>query len=180
MKKIIFISFFLLSFSGCHLDLHNTRNLNVQYNKIKSHSQSGKYLSANYSIFKGDVFSANNILKFGENNLTLLELQFFSNLISGNFEIANNISKKPERFGHGAPEGIIASEAANNAVPAAAMIPLLALGIPGEALTAMMLSVFYVHSIIPGPNLFINHADFVYGLYMSLFLVTHIKFQLLP
>lgn len=91
--------------------------------------------------------------------------QFFS------YNIANNISKKPERFGHGAPEGIIASEAANNAVPAAAMIPLLALGIPGEALTAMMLSVFYVHSIIPGPNLFINHADFVYGLYMSLFLV---------
>jgi len=92
MKKIIFISFFLLSFSGCHLNLHNTHNLNVQHNKIKSYSQSGKYLSANYSISKGDVFTANKILKSGENNLTLLELQFFSNLVSGNFEIANSIS----------------------------------------------------------------------------------------
>ena len=91
--------------------------------------------------------------------------QFFS------YNIANTMSKKPERFGKGAPEGIIASEAANNAVPAAAMIPLLALGIPGEALTAMMLSVFYVHSIVPGPNLFVEHVDFVYGLYASLFVV---------
>ena len=55
--------------------------------------------------------------------------------------------------------------------PAAAMIPLLALGIPGEALTAMMLSVFYVHNIIPGPDLFVKHIDFVYGLYASLFLI---------
>ena len=89
MKKIIFISFFLLSFSGCYI---SSDNLNVQHTKFKSHSQSGKYLSANYSILKGDVFSANKILKSGENNLTLLELQFFSNLVSGNFEIANSIS----------------------------------------------------------------------------------------
>ena len=77
--------------------------------------------------------------------------QFFS------YTLAQRISKKPERFGRGAPEGLIASETANNAVPAAAMVPLLALGIPGEALTAMMLSVFYVHGIIPGPKLFENN-----------------------
>ena len=91
--------------------------------------------------------------------------QFFS------YNIARGISDKPERFGKGAPEGIIAAEAANNAVPAAAMIPLLALGIPGEALTAMMLSVFYVHNIIPGPDLFVHHLDFVYGLYASLIVI---------
>ena len=91
--------------------------------------------------------------------------QFFS------YNIARGISDKPERFGKGAPEGIIAAEAANNAVPAAAMIPLLALGIPGEALTAMMLSVFYVHNIIPGPDLFVQHLDFVYGLYASLIVI---------
>ena len=92
MKKIIFLSFFLLIFSGCYKDLANLDSLKVQPNKFKSHSQSGKYLSANYSIFNGDVFNANKILKSGKNNLTLLELQFVSNLISGNFEIANNIS----------------------------------------------------------------------------------------
>ncbi len=84
------------------------------------------------------------------------------------YTYAQKTSKQPEQFGKGSPEGLIASEAANNAVPAAAMIPLLALGIPGEALTAMMLSVFYVHNVIPGPQLFQNNIDLVYGLYFAL------------
>ena len=92
MKKILFISLFILIFSGCYKNVDKLDSLKVQPDKFKSHSQSGKYLSANYSIFNGDVFNANKILKSGENNLTLLELQFFSNLISGNFEIAHNIS----------------------------------------------------------------------------------------
>ncbi len=84
------------------------------------------------------------------------------------YTTARRGSKTPEQFGKGAPEGLIASEAANNAVPAAAMIPLLALGIPGEALTAMMLSVFYVHNVVPGPGLFQNQMDFVIALYIAL------------
>lgn len=84
------------------------------------------------------------------------------------YTYAQKTSKNPETFGKGSPEGLIASEAANNAVPAAAMIPLLALGIPGEALTAMMLSVFYVHNVIPGPQLFQSNIDLVYGLYFAL------------
>ncbi|PLS22904.1 tripartite tricarboxylate transporter permease [Neptunicoccus cionae] len=84
------------------------------------------------------------------------------------YTAARRGSKTPELFGNGAPEGLIASEASNNAVPAAAMIPLLALGIPGEALTAMMLSVFYVHNVVPGPQLFQNQMDFVVALYIAL------------
>ena len=87
------------------------------------------------------------------------------------YTYAQKTSKNPEEFGKGSPEGLIASEASNNAVPAAAMIPLLALGIPGEALTAMMLSVFYVHNVIPGPQLFQNHIDLVYALYIALILL---------
>jgi len=87
------------------------------------------------------------------------------------YTYAQKTSKTPEKFGKGSAEGLIASEAANNAVPAAAMIPLLALGIPGEALTAMMLSVFYVHNVIPGPQLFQNNIDFVYALYLALILL---------
>ena len=87
------------------------------------------------------------------------------------YTYAQKSSKDPEKFGDGSPEGLIASEAANNAVPGAAMIPLLALGIPGEALTAMMLSVFYVHNVIPGPQLFQNQLDFVYALYMAMLLL---------
>ncbi|MEW5420509.1 tripartite tricarboxylate transporter permease [Amorphus sp. 3PC139-8] len=81
---------------------------------------------------------------------------------------AQRVSRRPMDFGKGAPDGVVASEVANNAVPAAAMIPLLALGIPGEALTAMMLSVFYVHNVVPGPGLFQNHLDFVLALYLCL------------
>jgi len=84
------------------------------------------------------------------------------------YTYAQKTSKNPEKFGHGSPEGLIASEASNNAVPGAAMIPLLALGIPGEALTAMMLSVFYVHNVIPGPQLFQNNLDFIYALYLAM------------
>ena len=87
------------------------------------------------------------------------------------YSYAQRTSKTPELFGKGAPEGLIAAEASNNAVPPAAMIPLLALGIPGEALTAMMLSVFYVHNVIPGPQLFQNHMDFVGALYLALLLL---------
>ncbi len=87
------------------------------------------------------------------------------------YTYARKTSDRPETFGKGSPEGLVASEAANNAVPAAAMVPLLALGIPGEALTAMMLSVFYVHNVIPGPGLFQFRMDFVVALYLALLLL---------
>ena len=89
--------------------------------------------------------------------------QFFS------YSAARKWSRKPNDFGRGAPDGLIASETANNAVPAAAMVPLLALGIPGEALTAMMLSVFHVHNIIPGPRLFEGRPEFLVSLFACLF-----------
>ena len=95
--------------------------------------------------------------------------EFTSQFLS--YTYAQRSSKTPEKFGKGSTEGLVASEAANNAVQAAEMIPLLALGIPGEALTAMMLSVFYVHNVIPGPNLFQNHLDFVVALYISLLIL---------
>lgn len=95
--------------------------------------------------------------------------EFTSQFLS--YTYAQKTSKNPELFGKGSPEGLIASESANNSVPPAAMIPLLALGIPGEALTAMMLSVFYVHNVVPGPGLFQNQMDFVLALYIALFLL---------
>ena len=87
------------------------------------------------------------------------------------YTLARRQSSRPDAFGNGSPEGLVASEAANNAVPAAAMIPLLALGIPGEALTAMMLSVLYVHNVVPGPQLFQGQMDFVIALYMALLIL---------
>lgn len=87
------------------------------------------------------------------------------------YVVARKMSPEGHLFGKGAPEGIIVSEATNNAVPPAALIPMLALGIPGEELTAMMLAVFLVHNVIPGPDLFLNRPEFVAGLYWTLLLM---------
>ncbi len=91
--------------------------------------------------------------------------QFFS------YSTARSLSKEPARFGHGSTEGLIASETANNAVPAAAMIPLLALGVPGEALTAMMMVVFFDAGIKPGPDVFENNPDFLFSLFTALLII---------
>ena len=87
------------------------------------------------------------------------------------YTVAKKYSRESHLFGKGSAEGIIVSEATNNAVPPAALIPMLALGIPGEELTAMMLAVFLVHNVIPGPDLFANRPEFVAGLYWTLLLM---------
>lgn len=71
-------------------------------------------------------------------------------------------SRHPERFGKGELEGVVASETANNAATGAAMIPLLALGLPGGALTAMMIGAFQIHGMEPGPLVFITSRDLVW------------------
>ena len=99
--------------------------------------------------------------------------QFFS------YTLAQKFSKNPEKFGQGAEEGLIASETSNNAVTASVMIPLLAFGIPADALMAMLLSVFMVHNYIPGPTLFAEKPEFISGLYISLFLINIVAFLFL-
>lgn len=78
-------------------------------------------------------------------------------------------SKDRSEFGKGKMEGVISSETANNAATGAAMIPLLALGLPGGALTAMMVGVFQMHDMEPGPLVFINSADLVWVVFSAMF-----------
>lgn len=71
------------------------------------------------------------------------------------YDSAKRTIKHPSvPFGEGAIEGVVASEAANNAVIGGALIPMLALGIPGDSVTMIILSVFYIHGLVPGPLLF--------------------------
>ncbi len=77
---------------------------------------------------------------------------------------AKNLSKTPEAFGTGSEEGIVASEAANNATIGGALIPLIALGIPGSVIDAILIAALLLHSIQPGPLLFINNSDIVYAI----------------
>lgn len=89
-----------------------------------------------------------------------------SNMLS--YICAKKSSKDPERFGTGIIDGIVASEAANNASIGGALVPLLTLGIPGDTVTAMLIGAFMIHGISPGPLLFQNNADLVYGIFASL------------
>lgn len=75
---------------------------------------------------------------------------------------AKNTSKRPELFGTGCDEGIIASETANNACIGGAMIPLLSLGIPGSPPAAMLLGALLLHGIAPGPMLHVEQPTFVF------------------
>lgn len=80
---------------------------------------------------------------------------------------AKNMSRHPETFGKGDPEGIVATETANNATIGGALIPLLVLGIPGDGVTAMMLGGFLIHGLSAGPLLFVKNADVVYGIFAA-------------
>ena len=78
--------------------------------------------------------------------------------------------KSPNRdnFGNGEIEGVAASEAGNNGVAGATLIPLLALGIPGDVITAIIIGAFMIHGLQPGPMMFIMNVDIIYGLFMGM------------
>ena len=80
------------------------------------------------------------------------------------YTTAKNVSSKPEAFGTGSEEGIIASEAANNATVGGALIPLIAMGIPGSVIDAILIGALMIHSIQPGPTLFLTNNDIVWGM----------------
>jgi putative tricarboxylic transport membrane protein len=82
---------------------------------------------------------------------------------------ARRWSKRKEEFGRGSPEGVAASETANNTVACTALIPMLSLGIPGSNSAAVLLGGFLMHGLIPGPMLFVQHGPVVEGLYAGLF-----------
>ena len=84
---------------------------------------------------------------------------------------AKSSSKNPESFGTGNPAGVVASESANNATIGGALIPLLALGIPGDSVTAVLLGGFMIHGLTPGPLLFINSVDLVYSVFAACLVV---------
>jgi putative tricarboxylic transport membrane protein len=84
------------------------------------------------------------------------------------YDMAKRTSKEPEKFGKGALEGVAASEAANSSSVGGALIPLLALGIPGSAADAVLIGAFILHDLVPGPLLFRDHPVIVYGIFASI------------
>jgi putative tricarboxylic transport membrane protein len=91
-----------------------------------------------------------------------------ASLMSYNLE--KSISRRPERFGKGAMAGLAGPEAANNAASAGAMVPLLTLGIPGSAATAVLIGGFLMWGLQPGPLLMEQNPEFAWGLIASMYL----------
>jgi len=86
------------------------------------------------------------------------------------YALEKRCSKKPAEFGYGAIEGVAGPEAANNSVVSATMIPLLTLGLPFCGGTAILLSGFMIHGILPGPTLITQHPDLFWGLITSMYI----------
>ncbi len=94
------------------------------------------------------------------------------------YDIAKRMSKTPEKFGKGSLEGVSAAEAANSSSVGGALVPLLTLGIPGSATSAVLLGAFMIHDLNPGPQLFTDHPDIVYGIFASLIVANVIMLAL--
>jgi putative tricarboxylic transport membrane protein len=86
------------------------------------------------------------------------------------YMVEKRISKTPERFGNGAIEGVAGPEAANNAAAAGALVPLLTLGLPTSSTAAVMIAAFQQYGLQPGPLLFQNSPELVWGLIASLYI----------
>jgi putative tricarboxylic transport membrane protein len=86
------------------------------------------------------------------------------------YGVEKGAAKNPERFGKGAIEGVAGPESANNSACSGAMVPLLALGIPGSGATAVMLGALMLYGLRPGPMLFTTSPDFVWALIASMFI----------
>jgi putative tricarboxylic transport membrane protein len=85
------------------------------------------------------------------------------------YGIARSTSKNPKSFGKGNIEGVAAPETANNAASTGSLLPMLTLGIPGSPTTALLLGGMVMWGLMPGPMLFIEQPDFVWGLISSLY-----------
>ena len=91
-----------------------------------------------------------------------------SNILA--YDQAKKASKDPENFGTGHPDGIVAPEAANNATAGGALITMMALGIPGDIVTAVMLGALLIHDVIPSPSFITEAPVLAYGIFIAFFI----------
>ena len=86
------------------------------------------------------------------------------------YAISKKRSKEPEKFGTGHMEGIVDASSANNAAVCGAWVPALVFGIPGDSITAIVIGVLYMKGMNPGPTIFMNNGEMVYGLFSAFFM----------
>jgi putative tricarboxylic transport membrane protein len=95
------------------------------------------------------------------------------------YTAAKQLSKEGDKFGTGIPDGIVASEAANNATIGGALVPLVAMGIPGSINDAILIGALIIHGIQPGPLLFVNNAPVVYAIITTAFVANAMMYLIM-
>jgi putative tricarboxylic transport membrane protein len=105
-------------------------------------------------------------------------LGFFIGIIPGSahiissfvsYAVERRLSKHPERFGHGAIEGVAGPESANNSAASGAFVPMLALGVPSGPIPAVMIAAMMVHGVSPGPLLIAEQPELFWGFIASMY-----------
>mgnify|MGYP003627663199 CR=1 FL=1 len=95
------------------------------------------------------------------------------------YSVAKSFSSEPEKYGHGSEEGVIASESANNATVGGALVPLIALGIPGSVVDAILIGGLVIHGLQPGPGLYRSNPEFVQTILASVLIANVIMLGLM-
>lgn len=95
------------------------------------------------------------------------------------YTVAKNSSKTPEKFGTGFPDGIIASETANNATIGGALIPLVTLGIPGSTVDAILIGALLLHDLQPGPMLYVTNPEIINSIIGSCLIANFVMFAMM-
>lgn len=90
------------------------------------------------------------------------------------YDVARSMSKNRDEFGKGVVEAVSGPEGGNNGVTGGAMIPMLTLGVPGDAVTAIMIGALTIKGLNPGPMLFTNHKVLIYSIFIGMFLANTI------
>ena len=95
------------------------------------------------------------------------------------YTVARSLSRDPNAFGKGAEEGIVASEAGNNATVGGALVPMITLGIPGSAADVILMAALIFHNIQPGPLMMVEHEATFFGIIATYFVATILMFVIL-
>jgi hypothetical protein len=145
----------------------------IQAAKAGNWEQSGESVSVNGVALEQGEYEISLVAKDESSEEKLIGILpgaggTIASLLS--YSTEKRLSKNPEEFGKGAIEGVAGPEAANNSDTAGAMVPLLTLGVPGGGATAVMMGAFIMHGIQPGPLLFQNRPDLVWGLIDSMYI----------
>lgn len=142
-------------FSGAEEDLRDTERVSLSFAMPKVHRLLGMWKVYLHASVLGSIIG---VLPGAGATIT----SFIC------YNEVRRFSKNKDSFGKGALEGVAAPEAGNNAVVGGSMVPLLTLGIPGSATTAVLLGALMLHNIQPGPLLFQTNGEIVYGIFAAL------------